>query len=120
MGSPVRKLGFPFLTVEDRHLCLPVDFLVETPGIHAHSLGMRARHVKRLDPAIPAKVVLGTAGVERVSGERRLAGEKPELHRRHDQRQITGLFADRAVAVGNPESARHIHLKPHLPAVTTP
>src|SRR5262249_7813284 len=72
---------------------------IEAARVDAEAVGMGARHVERFHAADRAEEVLRGAGVEGVSGEHIPAREQGEALRGHDEVQVTGLAADRAVAL---------------------
>src|ERR1700690_1183348 len=72
---------------------------VETARIDAESVGVRTRHVKRLDAAGRAKQMFRGMRVEAVSRQRIAAGGEFEALGRNDEVQKAGFAANRAVAV---------------------
>jgi hypothetical protein len=108
---------FPLATVEggDRHRRHAARF--QAARVDAVAIGMRARHVERLDAAGGAEQVLGRARVELVARQCVFACEQPEACPRHDQVQITAAPADGAVAVEHLEMRGSAHLEAHAAAV---
>src|SRR5262249_33735497 len=82
------------------------------------AVGVRARHVERLDPADRAEQVPGHPGVERVRGELVRAAQQPEPRLRHHEVQVAGLRADRAVALVHLDLGGRVDLEADAAAVT--
>ena len=80
---------------------------------------MRAGDIEGLHPADAAKQMLRDAGIEAVSGQRIRATEELEALRRHDQVQIAGEAADRAVAIQGDQRRGRPHCEANPAAMTT-
>src|SRR5690348_14576072 len=76
IAATLGKVLFPVLSVDLPRARDPERAFVEAARVDAVAVGMRARHVERLDAAVPAEKVLRGAGVELVGRERLLAREK--------------------------------------------
>src|SRR5688572_461330 len=94
-----RRLGLALGVVERRDGQLPDGVRVEAAHVDVNAVGMRAGYVKTLDPAMPAEAVFRRTRVERVFHQVFRAGQQAEARRRHDQVQVAGHAAYRAVAV---------------------
>src|SRR5581483_6195060 len=112
-----RPSGFPVTAVEGPHAHALDRALVEATHVHAVAVGMRARHVERLDASHPAEEMVRGPGVEAVRGERLVAREEAKLRFRHDEVQVARAPADRAVALRDGELARRLELEAHAAAV---
>jgi hypothetical protein len=93
---------------------------LQAPHVDAESIGIGARHVKRLDPANAAKQVLRNAGIEPVIGQLILPLDEVESRSRDDQMQETGFGADRTIASLGQDPNRGIDLKSNGATVATP
>jgi len=91
---------------------------IEATRVDADPVRVRARHVEGLDAAHRAEQMLCDSSVESVGGQRFTAAHQSKPVGRHDQVQVAGLAADRAVAFRHPEPRGCLHLEPHSPAVT--
>jgi hypothetical protein len=91
---------------------------VEAVDVDVDAVGVRARHVERLDAADAAEAVLRGAGVERVFAQQPGALQQAEARRWHDQVQEPGHAADRAVAFDRIDARRRVDLEAHAPAMT--
>jgi len=91
---------------------------VETAHVDVDLLRIGARHVERMNAAVPAEVMLRDASVEPVRRELSFATQELELLARHDQVKETLLGADRAVALGDAIELRR-HAKADASAVTS-
>lgn len=92
---------FPVLTIEWAYPLCNDGSLVETIGIDADAVRVRAWHVEGLDATVAAEIVLCHPGIERVSLDIILPANEPEIALRHNQMQEPGHAADAAVAVCN-------------------
>jgi len=108
----------PVPAVERQHFERAQIDPVEAADIDVDFVGIRARHVERMNAASRAKGMFCRAGVEPIGGERVLAADKLELLRRHNQMQKAFFATDRAVAVGDPRQVR-CHAKAHAATMTT-
>ena len=72
---------------------------VEAARVDVDLIGVRARHVERMDAAGLAERMLGGAGVELVGGQIVFAAYQFELLGRHDEMQKALLGAHRAIAI---------------------
>src|SRR5258708_30636366 len=80
--------------------------VVEAARIDVDLVGIGARHIERMDAAVPAEHVLRGPGIELVDRQITLAAEQLELLRRHDQVQNSFFGADRAIAFGHGREIR--------------
>src|SRR5262249_38935118 len=120
-AATVRKLFLPLASVEglgrDRQL---LDRpLIQAARVDAVAVGMRARHIERLDAAHRAEKMLRHAGVESIRGEEFRALEQAEARLRHDQVQEPRLRADRAIALGDREAGGRLDFEADPAAMTT-
>src|SRR5487761_1158931 len=120
IAPALRILVLPFPAVEGPHGHLLEGAGVEAAGIDAETVGMGARDVERLDAAHRAEEMLRRAGVESVSREHVLAREQLEVLRAHDEMQVAGLAAHRAVAVRARPSRGRERLESDPAAVAAP
>jgi deoxyxylulose-5-phosphate synthase len=86
-------------------------------GIEAEAVRLGARHVEALDAAHRAEMVFRRAGVERVGGDLVGAFEQAKALRFHHQMQVTGLPADRAIALLDLDLVGREHLIAHRAAM---
>lgn len=93
--------------------------VVKAARVDAHPIGVGSGNIERLHTAVPAKIVLGDARVERVGGELVAPLEQPEAVRRHDQVQIPDLVAYRAVALGDLDAGARLDFEPYAAAMTS-
>src|SRR5262245_2978909 len=73
--------------------------IVEATDIDVDLVRVRARHVERMNAAVPAERVLRRFGIELVGGQIVLAADELEAFRRDDQVQNSLLGADRTIAI---------------------
>ena len=72
---------------------------VEAVHVDVVAVGVRARHVERLDSTDAAEAMLRRAGVECVLGQRIGAGEQAKTRGGHDQMQVAAHATDRTIAL---------------------
>src|ERR1041385_4445217 len=117
--TPGRQRLFPLAAVELSDLERLDGSRIKAARVDAVPVRMRARHVERLHAASRAEEMPRHAGVERVRGERILAPKQAEPRLRHDQMQVAGFGADRAVALGDLQSGWGLDFETDPTAVTT-
>src|SRR5215470_8770436 len=83
--SPFRVLLLPLTAVELRDVHFLHCAWVETARVDTETVGMRTRHIERLDAADRAEQVLGRAGVKGIACERFAAGKQPKAVRGNDE-----------------------------------
>jgi len=108
-------LPVPAVGLHDHHVLDRAR--VEAARVDAEAVRVRARHVEGLDAAHRAEQMLCDARIEAVGSQHFTAAHQGKPVGRHDQVQVAGLAADRAVAFGHPDPRGRQHLKPHSPAV---
>jgi hypothetical protein len=91
---------------------------VETTHIDTVTVGIRARHIERLDAANFAEKMPGNAGVESIRRQLLFALKKLKGSFRHDQVEKTALGADRAIALCRLDLGGRQHFEPNLAAMT--
>src|ERR1700683_5552268 len=102
LGEALGLSRFPIATLEEtRRLKSRSVDAIETAGVDADLVGLRARHIEGVDAAMRAEGMLRYAGEESVGGERLLAREQLEILLCGDEVQDPLLRADRAVAFRN-------------------
>src|SRR5882672_3016377 len=120
-GAAPGKRVFPILALKQAprpHRLWIV--IVETTGVDAVVLGIRAWPIKRMNAATPAECVLRDAGVECVGVQRLGATQNFESLIRHRQMEDALLGAGRAVAFADDALVQiDLDAKPHAPAVAT-
>src|SRR3546814_13967844 len=90
---------FPITSIELPHRHVQPVIRIQATQIDADALGVGTGPVKALYPACRAEDVPGLAAAEAIARRLRLAIRQPEGAFGHDQVQIAGHRADRAVAV---------------------
>lgn len=85
--------------------------------VYVHAIGVRPRHVERLDAADAAESMPGEAGVEPVGGQAFLSRDELELRPGHDQVKEAGFRTDRAIAVLGLDDFRRLHLESNCAAM---
>ena len=120
LPSTFRVLLFPLATVEltDAHLLYRAR--VETTSVDTETIGMRTRHVERLDATNRTEQVLRCVSVEAVGGQRLTSGKQREAIRGNDQVQVTRLAAHGAIALRDLQFRWRDHLESDTTTVTTP
>lgn len=88
-------------------------------GVNADSIGMRPRHVKRLDAAVPTKIMLGDATIEPVSLERVFPAHQVEILFRNNDVQVTAHATDTAIALISLYVRGRLHFKRYATTVTS-
>ena len=76
--------------------------IVETADIDIDLVRVGARHIKRVDAAHSAELVLRGPGIELIGGKIVLTAQELELLGWYDQVQNSFLGANRAIAFGHP------------------
>jgi hypothetical protein len=74
---------------------------VEAIHVNIYPIGVGTRDIKWLDTTNPAKTVLGHATIEGVGAQLLRTCKQAELAAGHNQVQVAGLGADRAIAILN-------------------
>ena len=90
---------------------------IEAAEMHAPRFRVRARLVEALDPAGPAKEVFRRAGAKAVGSQAVRSTQQFKVRMRHDQVQVTGLAANRTIAVQHFQRQRNRDSKAHRAAV---
>src|SRR5262249_7408786 len=98
LAGELRHLLFPMLAVEQRNARHAHGAVIEAAHIDAETVGLRARNIEALDAAHRAEMMLRRSGIERVGGDLVRALGQSEALGGHDEMQIAGPAADRAVA----------------------
>src|ERR1044071_4296322 len=110
MGSTPRWMSlhrfFPVLPIKAGGADLVEVHAVETAYVDVDLLGIGARYVEGMNPAVPAKTMLRHAGVESVGRKLIRSRQQLEALAGHDQVQDPLLRADRAVALAHAVEAR--------------
>jgi hypothetical protein len=110
---------FPIASVEVGDPYVGDGLGLQTTGVDTDPVGVRTRHVERLDTAGLTKVVLGDTGVEGVGGEVFFSADNSEFRSRYDQVEIGGHGADGAVAEPDLDLRGSFNLEPNFAAMTT-
>ena len=108
---------FPILAIE--RLCHRQQVVtnVQATPVYTPAIRVRARLIKTLDAAMPAKEMLGSARPKAIGGEHIRAAVQREIRVRHDQMQITGARAHRAIAVEEFHRCGTFKMKAHCAAM---
>src|ERR1700722_5451925 len=91
---------------------------IETAHVDVDAVRIRARHVERFNAAYPTEQMLRRSGVERVFAQVVLSREQSETRSRHNQVQVAGHCADRAIAFQRMDFRRRIDFESNSPAMT--
>lgn len=110
---------FPVLAVEVLVVHLVHVAPVQAAQVDGEAVRIAARDVERLDPAMAAEQVLGSAGIEGVAAQIICAGQQRETRCRDDQVFEAGHRADGAVATLHQQAPRCLHTVAHTATVTT-
>ena len=118
LAAAFRILLFPFEPIERLDLYALDRRRIQAAYVDAVAIGVRAGNIEGFDAAHRAEKMLRGAGVERVGRQRLAALKQSESGARHDQMEITGLGAYRAIAFRRRQLGRSVHLESDAAAVT--
>ena len=114
-----RGIGFPILTVKRAYGDVKALPIVNAAIGDGHTIRVRARRVVALDAAGIAEEMLGHARIERVADERIFTLQQFEPAGGHDDVDIAGHGADRAIAIFNLEAIGQVDFEPNCAAMTS-
>jgi len=117
--STFRVLLFPFATIELPDAQFLYRARVETASIDTEAIGVRTRHIERLDAANGTEQVLRRVRVEAVGSQHLISGKQLEAIRGNDKVQVTRLAAYGAIALRDLKTRRRDHLESYTTTMTT-
>src|ERR1022692_2021165 len=110
-------LPLPPIDRRDRHRFNRA--LVQTAGVDAVAVGVRAWDIERLHTANRAEEMPGDFGIEGIGRESLFALKQPKARFWNDEMKIPEFGAHRAIAVDHRYAGRRGHFEPHSAAVAS-